>query len=84
MVAEQFHISEKYVFKLVKDETELPFGKYVENLRMQKAKELLIQTELSASEIAKMVGFHSITTFYKAFNRVFGVAPIAWRESYKK
>ena len=84
VVAEQFHISEKYVFKLVKDETELPFGKYVENLRMQKAKELLIQTELSASEIAKMVGFHSITTFYKAFNRVFGVAPIAWRESYKK
>lgn len=83
MAAEKFSISEKYVYKLVKEETGVSIGKYVETLRMQKAKELLKNTDLSAAEISQMSGFYSITTFYKAFNRVFGVAPIAYREIQK-
>ena len=83
MAAERFSISEKYVYKLVKEETGVSIGKYVESVRMQKAKELLKNTDLSVAEISQMVGFYSITTFYKAFNRVFGIAPIAWREIQK-
>ena len=82
-VAERFSLSEKYIFKLVKEDTGLPFGKYIETIRMQKAEELLRDTESSAAEISAMVGFQSITTFYKAFKRIYGVAPIAWRESHK-
>lgn len=80
-VAEKFSLSEKYIFKIVKEDTGLPFGKYVETIRMQKAEELLRDTEISAAEISVMVGFQSITTFYKAFKRIYGVAPVAWRES---
>lgn len=80
-VAEKFSLSEKYIFKIVKEDTGLPFGKYVETIRMQKAEKLLRDTEISAAEISVMVGFQSITTFYKAFKRIYGVAPVAWRES---
>ena len=80
-VAEKFSLSEKYIFKIVKEDTGLPFGKYVETIRMQKAEKLLRDTEISAAEISAMIGFQSITTFYKAFKRIYGVAPVAWRES---
>lgn len=80
MTAEKFSLSEKYIFRIVKEETGMPFGKYVENIRMQKAQKLLQETELSAAEISEKIGFNSITTFYKAFNRKVGMAPIAWRE----
>ena len=84
MIADHFGISEKYVFKAIKEETGLALGKYVENIRMGRARELLEGTSLSAAEISRMVGYESITTFYKTFNRVFGIAPIALRESLRE
>ncbi len=83
-VAAVFSVSEKYIFRLVKEETGFALGKYIENIRMQKARELLTDTDINAAEICTMVGFQSITTFYKSFKRVFGVAPIAYRESLRK
>ena len=37
-VAERFSLSEKYIFKLVKEDTGLPFGKYIETIRMPKGR----------------------------------------------
>lgn len=84
MIGDHFGISEKYVFKAIKEETGMALGKYVEDIRMGKARALLEDTSLSAAEISRMVGYESITTFYKTFNRVYGIAPIALRESLRE
>lgn len=84
LVAEKFNISEKYVYNFIKEQTGISFGKYVENIRLQKAKDLLKDSEISAAEISQSVGFNSVNTFYKAFNRNIGVAPITWRENLRK
>ena len=82
MVAEKFSLSEKYVFAFVKEQTGKSFGKYIENLRLDKVIELLKTTDTNVNEIAQQVGFNSISTFYKTFNRVFGVSPAEWRKNF--
>ena len=82
MVAEKFSLSEKYVFAFVKEQTGKSFGKYIENLRLDKVIELLKTTDTNVNEIAQQVGFSSISTFYKTFNRVFGVSPAEWRKNF--
>jgi AraC family transcriptional activator of pyochelin receptor len=60
------------------------FGKsvpdYVLDLRMNKAKELLGDTDLPVKDIAVMVGYHSASTFVHAFHREIGIAPGEFRE----
>ena len=38
-----------------------------------------METDKSVTEICTMVGFHSNNTFYKAFKRVYGIAPGKWK-----
>ena len=68
----------------MKEHTGKPFGKYIESLRLDKVVELLKTTDANVNEIAQQVGFSSISTFYKTFNRVFGVSPAEWRKNYLK
>ena len=82
MVAEKFSLSEKYFFAFVKEQTGKSFGKYIENIRLDKVIELLKTTDTNVNEIAQQVGFNSISTFYKTFNRVFGVSPAEWRKNF--
>ncbi len=81
-VADKFSISEKYVYSFVKEHTGKTFGEYLENIRMEKAKYYLLNTNNSINKIAEQIGFSSINTFYKAFNRMYGMAPGKYRETY--
>lgn len=81
LTADEFSISEKYVFSVVKEGTGKTFNEYIEGLRLEKAKEYLKNTDISVKKIASMVGFNTIDTFYKSFKRVHGIAPGKWKEN---
>lgn len=81
MIADQFSISEKYVFSLVKAETGKSLGEYIEQVRFQRVEELLVEKE-SINSIAQQVGFNSVNTFYKAFKRIYGTSPAKWRDTH--
>lgn len=81
MIADQFSISEKYVFSLVKAETGKSLGEYIEQVRFQRVEELLAEKE-SINSIALRVGFNSVNTFYKAFKRIYGTSPAKWRDTH--
>jgi AraC-like DNA-binding protein len=53
--------------------------KYLLLLRMEKAKELLIQTELSASEISDRLGYGSPQSFITQFKKEMGKTPGEYR-----
>lgn len=53
---------------------------YLNRLRMNQAVSLLIGSKKSITEIALEVGFEELTTFQKAFKKVFGRAPSKWRQ----
>lgn len=80
LIADKFSISTKQVGRIVKDFTGYGFSEYLEHLRMEKALELLTNTGESVANIAAKCGFNSANTFYKAFKKVFGVAPGQYRK----
>ncbi len=54
---------------------------YAQRLRMEKAKELLEETDISITEIAFQVGYEYSSNFTTAFKRFFGVTPRTTREA---
>ncbi len=80
IVSENMKISEKYLIQFLKEQTGKTFAKYIEELRIEKAKELLSETEYSNELIASMVGFGSLNSFYRVFNKKTGVSPGTYRK----
>lgn len=54
------------------------------NIRIEKAKELLIKTDSKVYEIAYLVGFSSQNYFTNKFIEVENITPIKYREKFRK
>lgn len=55
---------------------------YINNIRLSKAKELLLSTDASISEISEMVGFQSLHYFSRYFKNREQISPIEYRQRY--
>lgn len=53
---------------------------YLRHIRVNRAKELLLETSFSVMEIAVMVGYSSNSTFTRAFHSITGMTPKAYRD----
>ncbi|WP_306421106.1 helix-turn-helix domain-containing protein [Halalkalibacter sp. APA_J-10(15)] len=80
------HISySRYHFaRMFKKETGLSPLYYVASLRLQKAKDLLLQTNLSVRDIGMEIGQQSLGTFTTRFTERVGVTPVQFRHSMKQ
>jgi AraC family transcriptional regulator len=77
------HVSSFHFARLFKSATgETPHG-FVTRIRMERAKSLLQNTDWTASNIAKHVGFSSKSHFSAAFRRAFGLTPVGFRNIYR-
>jgi AraC family transcriptional regulator of arabinose operon len=56
---------------------------FLRNARLEKAAELLRQTELSIKEITSIVGYHHSSSFDRGFERKFGSAPGEYRRKHR-
>ncbi|WJH37271.1 helix-turn-helix domain-containing protein [Paenibacillus sp. CC-CFT747] len=79
-VAGRLDISKGYLSQFFKEQTGVNFSDYLEDLRMNRAKELLERSGLPVYEIALKVGYGSSNTFCRAFKRLNGVSATAYRE----
>lgn len=82
-MAEQFHLSSKYFSKYFKEHFHLTFSEYVGHLRIDRARELLENTDLSVTEIAAQCGFSGISFFIRRFTEANGCSPLKWRQQHK-
>ncbi|AQR76327.1 response regulator transcription factor [Paenibacillus larvae] len=71
-----------YLGQLFQKEMEMTFSEYVNTFRIEKAKHLLLQTELKTNEIAARVGYTDPTYFYRIFKKYVGVSPTELRKMY--
>lgn len=78
-LTEAFDISDKTVARAIKSYLHIGFSEYLEQLRIQKARLLLENPDLSIRKVAEESGFGSENTFYKAFRRIYRVSPSAYR-----
>jgi len=67
-----------YFSKLFKDYIGMPPLLYLNQYRINFAKDLMINTASNLSEIAEKTGFSSIYTFSKVFKRISGESPSEW------
>ena len=70
-----------YFSHLFKDIAGVPPHRYVTSLRIERAMELLSDTELTVAEIGRAVGFADQNYFSRAFKAHTGVSPLAYRKS---
>jgi AraC family transcriptional regulator len=80
-LADAAALSPSHFAHLFKDLVGLTPHAYLTNLRLERARALLIETELPVTEIAARVGFRSPSHFATAFRAVTGVSPRAFRNS---
>ncbi|MBO9610900.1 MAG: helix-turn-helix transcriptional regulator, partial [Paenibacillaceae bacterium] len=81
VVAETFRISEVYVSYFIKEQTGVTFSEYVERLRMEQAKAMLMDDRYSVKDIAEQVGYNSSNTFCRAFKRMNGVSTTDYKKA---
>lgn len=78
-VAQSVNSSPFYFCKLFKKASGINFTEYVSRVRVEKAKNLLLNPDVQVSEIAYAVGFQSLTHFNRVFKLLVGQAPMAYR-----
>jgi YesN/AraC family two-component response regulator len=55
--------------------------KYINSLRVEKAKELLIKTNMLIGEISETVGINDIQYFSRMFNEIEGISPLKYKKA---
>lgn len=79
-VADLFGVSSYTLSRLFKNQIGVGFTEYLVSKRIEYAKELLLTTSYSISEVAVMSGFSGIKYFSSAFKLYVGVSPSAFRK----
>ena len=79
-VSREVDISPYYFSKVFKEETGENFIEYLTNIRIEKAKELLTETELSMKEICGSIGYSDPNYFSRTFKKNTGVTPTEYKE----
>src|SRR5699024_5342313 len=77
--AKYFGFNPNYFSNMVKAKTGKSFVDHVDDRRMQEARELLAQPDISLREIIGRVGYSSKSFFYKKFNQYYHITPAAMR-----
>ena len=78
-LSEHLQLSENHLSRLFTKETGESFISFLTRLRIQKAKELLRQTELPIGEISEAIGYANQEHFSRVFKKLAGVSPSAYR-----
>ena len=79
-VADTFWIHKVYLAKIFKQETGKSVNEYIRNVRIEKAKELLLKEHIKINEIVTATGFNNPQSFYTIFKKYVGMAPGEYRE----
>lgn len=82
VLAEEFHMSAQYISQLFKSEIGVNFLAYLTNIRMERAKNLLLSTPLSIAEVSEQAGYGDYRVFTKAFKKSEGITPSQYRRDF--
>ncbi|OMG01373.1 DNA-binding response regulator [Paenibacillus sp. FSL R7-0337] len=77
-----YHLNSSYLSVLFKKETGQTISEYVQETRMNKAKELLRDPGIKVYEVAEQVGFQTAAYFTFLFKKTTGTTPQEYRDYY--
>ena len=79
-LSKQIGLSRAQLHRIVKEKTQLSVTLYVRQKKLDKAQNLLAETDLRISEIAYLVGIESPQNFSKYFTAAFRISPTEYRK----
>lgn len=81
-LARELHLSHSQFSRKLEALTGLTPNRFMRNIRLKKARELLQNPELSITAVAYDCGFNDPGYFTRVFKKEFGKTPGQWREAY--
>ncbi|REE69728.1 YesN/AraC family two-component response regulator [Paenibacillus taihuensis] len=79
-IADRFNMNANYVSQYFKKQLGVTFTDYINGLRIDKAKELLIGSALTVNDVGKQVGFNNANAFIRMFKKLEAVTPNEYRK----
>ena len=76
---ERFHFQRDYFNRLIRSKTGT-YSEYLQSIRLEQAKRMLIETDLTISEIAEQTGYHNKGYFYRIFTKKYNMTPGEYRK----
>ena len=80
-VAAAVNISESYLKSIFRKVSGYTYSEYLSKVRLDRAKELLVNTHMTVMEIALEIGYQTPTSFSTLFRKHTGVSPSQFRAS---
>ncbi|MFD0717460.1 helix-turn-helix domain-containing protein [Paenibacillus sp. GCM10027626] len=84
LIADKLGLHRSYLSTYFKERHGENFSDYVNEVRMSRAKELLITTDYKIQEIAALVGYLSVNAFIRNFKKYTGLPPGEFRKNMKR
>lgn len=79
-VASVANMSASHFCRVFKKATDMNFSEYVARVRIEKAKNMLLETNYTMTHIAFDTGFNSVTDFNRTFKKITGDTPSGFRK----
>lgn len=83
-IAKVSNFSESYFSKLFRQLTGSSFTRYLKDYRLERAAQMLRNSDSRVSNVAFLVGFNNLSYFTRAFKTKYKINPKAYKEKYKQ
>ena len=79
----EFYYRANFFNNFIKKSTGVTFSEYLIRLRVNRAKELLKDTDMTIDEIMDFIGYNNKGFFYRKFQEIAGITPAKFRKNSK-
>lgn len=80
ILADKVYLTPHYLSSIFIQEKNIGINKYIKNVRMEKARELLLETNMKINDICEKVGYSNLSYFCRCFRNEYGVTPDQYRK----
>lgn len=81
-ISEQLNVSPRYLSDMLRSLTGQNAQQHIHNKLIEKAKEILVATNMTVAEVAYQLGFEHPQSFNKIFKRKTSISPVEFRQSF--
>ncbi len=81
---EELHINKYYISHVFKKKLKTGFNDYIHTLRIKSACNLLKESDDTVTQIASNVGYNTVRSFNRSFQKIMGITPSLYREKESK
>lgn len=79
-LANMVYLNPNYLSNVFAQTTGCTLSKYIKQIRMEKAQELLLNTNMKIADIGQEIGYPTTSYFCKTFQKIFGTTPERFRQ----